>query len=192
MNAKPRQRGQGGSSLIETLVAIIVSAFGLLGFVGLQTRSTSAEFEAYQRSQALVLLEDMTNRINANRANAGAYVSQQPIGGGALADCGGLSDAALDLCEWANLLRGSAEARNGRQIGSMISARGCITRHAGTTDRYAVSVVWQGIVPTGAPGSDCGEGDPVFPSQALRRAVSSTICVARLRDLPSAPPTPRC
>ena len=184
-------RRQCGALLIEVLVAILICAFGLLGFVGMQARATSAEFESYQRSEALVLVEDMTNRINANRANAGDYVSAVLIGDGALVDCAGMAGAALDLCEWGNLIRGSAETRGGASVGSMFSARGCITRPAGSTDRYVVSIAWQGMVPTGAPTSTCGQDDALFPTESLRRVVSSTLCVGLLRDgVPAA--LPRC
>ena len=184
--------GQNGAMLIEVLVAILICAFGLLGFAGLQVRATSTEFEALERSQALLLVEDMANRMNANRAAAAAYVTNGLLGTGDMADCSALAGAALDLCEWSNLLRGSSETRAGRSIGSMISARGCITRPAGSTDRYLVSVVWQGMVPTAGAANPCGGGDATFPVDALRRTASSTVCVALLRDAASAPAVPRC
>ena len=183
---------QRGALLIEALVSILICAFALLGFVAMQARASSSEFESYQRSQALVLLEDMTNRINADRANASAYVSAGLIGAGALVDCAGMTASALDLCEWGNLIRGSAEVRSGSTVGSMISARGCITRPAVSTDRYVVSIVWTGMVPTGPPTSTCGKDDAAFPTEAMRRVVSSTVCVALLRDAASAAALPRC
>src|SRR5690606_8647805 len=104
----------------------------------------------------------------------------------------GLSGADLDLCEWANLIRGSAEQRGGSAIGAMISARGCIDRVPGTTDHFVVAVAWQGLVPTGAPASACGKDDPAFPTENLRRAVAVPVCVALLRDPATPPVTPRC
>ena len=174
------------------LVAILICAFGLLGFAGMQARATSSEFEGFQRSQALVLVEDMVNRMNANRAHAGEYVNADLIGDGPLEDCAGLAGAALDLCEWGNLIRGSAERRGGAGIGAMLAARGCITRPATSTDRYTVSIAWQGILPTAGANSPCGSGDPLFPDETVRRAVSSTVCIALLRDAASAPALPRC
>jgi len=185
-------RRQHGALLIEVLVSIVICAFGLLGFAALQARSTAAEFESYQRSQALVLLSDMTDRMNANRGNAGNYVVTGLIGDGTVADCASLTGASLDLCEWGNLIRGSAETRGASKVGSMLSARGCIQRAAGTSDRYVISVVWQGTVATGAPANNCGQGDTAFPREDMRRAVSATVCVARLKDPDIIPPTPRC
>ena len=193
MNRSPSMRRlQRGGLLIEVLVAIVICAFGLLGFAALQARSTAAEFESYQRSQALVLLTDITHRINANRVNAGAYVTAGLIGEGAVADCSGLTGAALDLCEWGNQLRGASETQGTAKIGAMLNARACIARAAGTTDRYVISVVWRGTVPTGAPANGCGQGDAAFPREDMRRAVATTVCVARLKDPAVLPPTPRC
>lgn len=192
MRTAASRRRQHGALLIEVLISIVICAFGLLGFAALQARATSAEFESYQRSQALVLISDITDRMNANRANAGSYVSNGLIGEGAVADCSTLTGASLDLCEWGNLIRGSAETRGSSRVGSMLSARGCITRAAGTSDRYIVSVVWQGTVPSLSPFNTCGQGDTAFPRDDLRRAVSATVCIARLKDPDVIPPTPRC
>jgi len=186
-----RRQSQRGALLIEVLVAILICAFGLLGFAGMQARATASEFESYQRSQALVLIEDMVNRINANRANAADYITGDLVGAGDIVECVG-TGADLDLCEWANLIRGSAETRGGSKVGSMLSARGRVTLATNTTDRYIVCVVWQGTVSSGAPASDCGQGDATFADETLRRVVSSTVCIARLRDPAVAPVVPRC
>jgi type IV pilus assembly protein PilV len=192
LRRKPVAAAQRGALLIEVLVAILICAFGLLGFAGMQARATSSEFEGFQRSQALVLIEDMVSRMNANRAHAASYVSAGLIGDGPLEDCSGLAGAALDLCEWGNLIRGSAERRGSAAIGAMLSARGCITRPTTSTDRYTVAIAWQGILPTAGATSPCGAGDALFPDETVRRAASSTVCIALLRDAASAPLLPRC
>lgn len=185
--------GQRGALLMEVLVSILICAFGLLGFVAMQARASSAEFESYQRTQALVLLEDIVSRMNANRANAALYVSAGLIGEGDMVDCSGSTTvAARDLCEWGNLIRGSAETRGSNNIGSMLSARGCITRPATSTELYVVTIVWNGMVPTGAPASTCGRGNTAFPTETLRRAVSSPVCVAQLSDPDVPAALPRC
>jgi len=171
--------------LIEVLVSLVVFSFGLLGYTAMQARGAVAEFEALQRSQALVLVDDMVSRLNANRANAGAYVSAGLIGGGGVEDCAGKTGAALDLCEWANLIRGNTETRNAARIGSMNAARGCITRVAGTSDRYTVSLAWQGMAATGASASPCGQGDSNFPDDRLRRTAAVTVCIALLNRIVS-------
>jgi type IV pilus assembly protein PilV len=49
----------GGYALVETMVTIVVIAFGLLGVAGLVSRSFVTEAEATQRTQAALLLQDM-------------------------------------------------------------------------------------------------------------------------------------
>jgi type IV pilus assembly protein PilV len=183
---------QGGALLIEVLIAVLICAFGLLGFAGMQARAVSTDFESLQRSEALVLIEDMVSRMNANRGHAVEYVSAGLLGEGDVVDCTGLTGSGLDLCEWSNMIRGNAEQRTGSNVGAMLSARGCITRAATSTDRYVISVAWQGIVPTAGSLSPCGFGDAAFPNDALRRTASSTVCVALLRDAASAPVVSRC
>jgi type IV pilus assembly protein PilV len=183
---------QRGGLMIEVLIAIALCAFGLLGLFGVQARATSTLFETSQRTQALILVSDMVSRLNANRANAGDYVTEGLIGAGPVVDCAPLSGAALDLCEWGNLIRGSLETRNGGNVGAMLSARGCVTRSAGTSDLYVVSLAWTGTTSTGAPASACGRGDALYPDETLRRVVSSSVCIALLRDPAVPAATPRC
>jgi type IV pilus assembly protein PilV len=190
--AKACRRAQSGALLIEVLIAVLICAFGLLGFAGMQARAVSTDFETLQRSEALVLIDDMVSRMNANRGHAGDYVSAGLLGEGAVIDCSTLSGAALDVCEWSNLIRGNAEQRGGSAIGAMLMARGCITRPATSSDRYVIAVAWQGITPTTAPPSPCGQGDAAFPDDTLRRSASATVCIALLRDAASAPAISRC
>lgn len=60
-----QRRQQGGITLIEVLVTIVILAFGLLGLAGLQSKLNLGLIESYQRGQAVVLLEDMAERMKA-------------------------------------------------------------------------------------------------------------------------------
>ena len=101
----PARGASAGFTLIEILVALVILLVGLLGLVGLQAKGQQAEMESYQRTQALVLLQDLADRMNANRAGTRAmgYLAapNAPVGGpGALADCtaaGLTTTAAKDL-----------------------------------------------------------------------------------------------
>jgi type IV pilus assembly protein PilV len=189
VSAMHRERGV---ALVEVLVSLLICAFGLLGFVALQARATSSEYEALQRSQALVLLDDMVSRLNANRPDAEDYVSAGLIGVGDVEDCDGLTGADLDLCEWGNLLRGSTETRDANRVGSMVSARGCISKAPGADARYIVAVAWMGNDATGAPASACGQGDAAFPDERLRRVVSTSVCIGWLNQPVPLPAEPAC
>ena len=60
--------------MLEVLVTIVILAFGMLGLAGLQSKIFIAEMESYQRAQAVVLMNSMVERINANRNAAATYV----------------------------------------------------------------------------------------------------------------------
>lgn len=187
----PKPGQQRGFSLIEVLVTIVILLVGLLGLAGLQGRALSAQMEAYQRSQALVLLKDMAARINANRALAANYrttgLTPAYLGtdNAAVADCTAVAiGQARDFCEWNNTLLGAAETQvGGSRVGAMINARGCISQlsagGAGIPSQYLIQVVWQGLNSTFAPvGLTCGAN--LYSNEALRRVVSLPISIANL------------
>lgn len=174
-----------GTSLIEVLVTVIIVVIGLLGMAGIQVRSQTLELESYQRGQALILLQDMLDRMNGNAANAASYVvaDDEPLGTGATdaANCATLATrAAVDLCEWSKALKGSSEVSGGAARGAMIDGRGCVTEiTAGST--YIVSVVWQGMSDLVEPAVGCGVGS--YDTAASRRAVSAVVQVPNLGAL---------
>ena len=176
-----------GATMIEVLITIVILTFGLLGVVGLQARMQLAQAESYHRSQAILLMQDMVDRVSSNRINALNYVTATPLGtGNALQDCSGLTGAALDLCEWNNALLGAAESTAGGQnAGAMIGARGCITNLVPTMPReFVVSVIWQGLVPTVAPASTtCGQGQ--YGNEQMRRALVARVTIGCLQNDPT-------
>lgn len=180
-------RGERGDTMIEIMVTIVILAFGLLGIASLQARMQVAEVEAYHRSHAIVLLQDMVDRINANRKNAMSYVNAAPLGtGNSLQDCTALTGADLDLCEWSNALLGAAESTaGGQKIGGMIGARGCITNvTAGMPREFVVAVAWQGLVPTTAPAATaCGQGQ--YGNELTRRTLVARVTIGCLQNDPT-------
>ena len=57
---------QGGMTLIEILVSLLILAIGMLGMAGLQTVSLRNTQSAYQRTQAAILSNDIVERVRAN------------------------------------------------------------------------------------------------------------------------------
>ena len=184
-----------GAALLEVLVAILITVIGLLGLAGLQAFAQRAEFESYQRAQALILLNDMVDRINANRKSAGCFafttnVAGTPYagdttGGGHLgaANCAtgfenSLTKAVVDaaVADWDQMLRGSAETKAGVSVGAMIGARGCVSVDAAGI--YTVVVTWQGLTDTFAPVVACA--NDLYGQETKRRAVWTTLRVASL------------
>ena len=62
-----------GFAMIEVLVTLIIVLVGLLGAAGVLVVGHRSSVEAYQRTQALILLEDMVDRLSANRQVADCY-----------------------------------------------------------------------------------------------------------------------
>ncbi|PKO60932.1 MAG: type IV pilus modification protein PilV [Betaproteobacteria bacterium HGW-Betaproteobacteria-18] len=189
---------QHGSSLIEVLVTLVILMLGLLGLVGLMVQSQRSQMESYQRMQALVVLQDMVNRINTNRKAADCYALPDPIGTGyfvpsvgtravtstcpvvSTEEQGWADRTDQDIREWNSLLLGSAEKSGTRDVGAMLGARGCITLVSAGV--YQVSVVWQGGGQTIAPPSGVTCGADLYGDEALRRAVSVPLQIANLNS----------
>jgi type IV pilus assembly protein PilV len=186
--------------MIEVLVTMIIIAFGLLGIAGLQVRLQTSEMEAYQRSQALLLLDDMANRIAVNRNNAAQYVmgSDHPVGTGTancasltspvpagVASGGGTTTVDRDLQQWCSALQGAAETAAGSSVGGMVGGRGCV--EAVGSD-YLVTVVWQGLTPISAPPASVacginlynGAGSSACTQDRCRRAVTTLVRIGSL------------
>lgn len=192
---RPCRYRERGLTMLEVLITIVILAFGLLGIAGLQGRMQVAEIEAYQRAQAIVLLQEMIDRINANRKNAASYVTASALGtGNDVEDCSALPAtprAAVDLCEWSNALLGASEKKaDDSPIGAMIGARGCVTTATSpnpaftTPQEFMVAVVWQGLAPTAAPATTtCGSGS--YSPDTTRRAIVARVMIGCLENDPT-------
>lgn len=182
---------QRGVTMIEVLVALLILTVGLLGVAGMQARMQTAEVEAFQRAQAVVLLQDMVDRINANRKNAASYATGSVVlGTSTTLDCSapGTDIALKDKCAWSDALTGAAETKGSSKLGAMNEARGCITVPVATMPReVVVAVVWQGIVPTVAAGATtCGSGVAAYGSDdKLRRAMTARVKIGCLQNDPT-------
>ena len=171
---------QSGTSLLEVLVTIVILTFGLLGLAGLQMKTRMVEMESYQRSQAMIVLNDMVNRFQMSRGNPAGYIAGGVIGSGGVVACSALTGAAFDLCEWGNALRGAAETADAKKLGAMIGARGCIAQiQAPVTTAgscapgiYEVTVAWQGMFATVAPRNTCAQDLNMYGGDKMRRTIS--------------------
>lgn len=171
-NCAATPRREAGFSLLEILVTILILTIGLLGLAGLQVQAQRAGQESYQRAQALIILNDIVDRINTNRAVATCYaITDAPAsgtkylgstaGGGhyntgsyacpsILTNPGAVARAGQDLKVIDGILQGAAESAAGASVGAMIGARACIGFDS-TTQTYSVAVAWQGLASTFSP-----------------------------------------
>lgn len=186
---------QTGLSMIEVLITLVILLVGLLGLAGMMMQSQRAVTESYQRTQALILMQDMVARINTNRKVASCYAITTDATTGApflgndttiatpTCATGTAAQQALaiqDMTDWNNLLLGASEISDANdKVGAMAGARGCISYDA-TTGLYMVSVAWQGLAPTAAPPAawTCAAGQ--YGDEKQRRVVSVTLSIADL------------
>jgi type IV pilus assembly protein PilV len=188
MKRMPRPYASTGLSLVEVLVTVVILAFGLLGIAALQAKMQVGSIEAYQRAQAVVLLDDMRARLLGNPANAADYVTATPLGTHDTtqpSDCTTLAiGSARDLCEWGQELLGAAEQNAaGANSGAMVGARGCVEQlqapnpAAGVCQPgiYRLTVAWQGMHETRASSLACAKD--LYGPDANRRAIAVQVAI---------------
>lgn len=176
---------QRGTSLIEVLVSMVILAIGILSLVVLHGRLHVLQVESYQRSQGLILLNDMASRLALNRNNAGSYVTGTPLGANMVCPTGTATRQEADFSEWCTMLQGAAETVGGNQVGAMVGARACIENIA--PGQYLVTVAWQGLAPLSAPPASVGCGAGAYGAAGTpcagdlcRRVVTTVVQVATL------------
>lgn len=64
---------QKGVGLMEVLVALLLLAIGILGFVGLQLRAMDAANEATDRTVAINIARDLAERMRVNKSELAEY-----------------------------------------------------------------------------------------------------------------------
>lgn len=182
---------QAGVGLIEVLIALFVTAIGLLGLAALQGKAQRAELESYQRSQALILLQDMASRLRANRTEALQTPSPYLTDGnqtvvGPMSEftdeesCGnpqeGTKQAQIDLSCWHISLTGKLEEKMTTEsdpsyTGGVINGHGCIKKTG--TNTFSITIAWQGMTEITQKYNDsCAQGR--IPD-SLRRTLSAPI-----------------
>jgi type IV pilus assembly protein PilV len=185
-NNRLNHNGQQGMTLIELMVTVFILAVGLLGMAGLQVRLQQSEMEAYQRSQALMLLQDMASRVTVNRNQAASYVTNASGLGGVGVNCptATATQQQRDAAEWCAAVQGAGETTGGARVGAMIGGRGCVTALPGGD--YLLTVAWQGAVPLVAPPGGVACGANLYnnatncTNDICRRVVTTIVRVAVL------------
>ena len=121
MKSPIKRKTQRGTTLVETLVALVVLSVGLLGIAALQMTSLRNNRGAHLRSQAQVLAYDIADRMRANRnvALANAYVVALGV-----TPAGGTLNA-LDLQEWKATLARALPSGDGEitRVGNLFRIR---------------------------------------------------------------------
>ena len=141
----PKNKHQRGIALIESLVAIVITALGILGILGVQMRTLADTSTTVRRAQAIRLIEDLGERMKVNPnafADLNTYVtafSAEPTVGSCATGCDHTQLATYDLAVWKKTVKdtlplsqasifippaeGAVPAGQGRQLGVMIAWR---------------------------------------------------------------------
>lgn len=157
---------QQGVGLIEVLVALVLLAIAVLGFVALQLRAVAASHEAGRNIQAMNIARDLSERIRANRDGLLEYkkvASTQNCASDA-GESGKPGYSAGKFCtadEMANYdyAQVSTKAAN---LGMSLDILDC--QGAATLKRKCIYVAWEGTTPTnGTAATNCTNGTAYLP-----------------------------
>lgn len=151
---------QKGVGLIEILVALLVLAIGILGFVALQYRAVEATSESINRVQAMNIARDLAERIRANRDGLADYKTQISTASNQLST----NDCITNTCSAAQLADfdvGQVTAK-ASTIGMTVNMLSC----AGNSDgRNCLYVAWGDTSATDGTGTgDCTNSTAYNPA----------------------------
>ena len=139
MNIKINHKIQHGFTLVEVMVAMVIFSVGLLGLAGLQSLGMTNNQTAYNRTVAMQMAYNMSDRMRSNitAVTAGTYNAilplpvPAPLGTNCIAaTCTPPQLGAFDIFEWQTTIR--TELPQGR---------GSVTAIAGTS-QFVVCVMW--------------------------------------------------
>ena len=152
---KRMMSGQKGVGLIEILVALLILAIGILGFIALQYRAVEATSEAINRVQAMNIARDMAERIRANRSGFTSYKTETSTAGNQTSFA---TNCITDSCSAADLADFDVAqvTQKAAALGMTVNMLSC----AGNSDgRNCLYVAWGDTSATdGTATGDCTNG----------------------------------
>ena len=161
---------QGGFTMIELLVALLIFSVAIIGYASLNNRLMLSQWSQQQRSQAQQAVQFIAERFKANQTALGCY----PALAGQIAvaatdqsfDCqafGTLASqqvAEQDVTAWVLLLAGEQEKIDGQRMPILPEALGCISELE-PNHSYRITVVWAaaegGVAPSHCSPTGAGE-----------------------------------
>lgn len=99
-NKTHTSRQAEGFSLIEVLISLSILAAGLLGMTALQNEALQFNQAAFTDSQAQFLINDMVERIRANRGNNTYAIAFNEVAPEAFVDCASVTCSSNQMATW--------------------------------------------------------------------------------------------
>lgn len=192
-----RRNKQKGFSLVEVLLGMFILTVGILGMASIQILAKRLGYDAMQRSIAINLAHDITERIRSNHYVIDDYVTSNLVAGGvgdgklnkpsvdcmpANGQCVGADcqnyfctnaqNVMWDLYEWEQALDGFNEKSGDSALGGLVSPRGCISSANGLIN---VVISWRGFQTLGNPQTGnafadaCGVGQDLYGAKEKER-----------------------
>ncbi|MFZ2990796.1 type IV pilus modification protein PilV [Ideonella sp.] len=166
---------QGGVSLIEVMVAILITSLGVLAMAGLLATSARFGKTAEFRSVATLLAADMADRIRANRAGVNSYslpntslTTAAPAEGtcATAGACTAAEIAAIDMAEWEAALFNNLPGGTGH-IGTTVPNDGM----------FDIWVIWEDPEALGVAFSDNAGGNKGCPPNFTTASGTTPRCM---------------
>lgn len=159
-----RRIKETGLTLVEVLIAVLILGIGMIATLALQGTAKSGNLEAFQRTQAVLIAQDLAERMSSNRQAdlddyQGTYTGSTIT---TFSNCLGTTNCSADqmvswdLYQFDQAILGASEVRSGHNTGGLISAEGCVEH---TNGLVTIVIIWKGISLGASPTSpiaDCG------------------------------------
>lgn len=158
MNIKKNQMGVG---MVEILVALLILAIGILGFIALQYRAVEATAEGTNRVQAVNLARDLAERIRINHGIFSKYQTELQTAANQETFTKNCFNEYCNSSELADF-DVSRIALKARSVGMTINLLDCQGTNNG---RQCIYVAWNDTSATDGTGTgDCTSGTNYNPN----------------------------
>lgn len=164
---------QRGFTLLESLIALLVLAVGLLGLAALQVRGLAYNHDAYVRSQATILAYDLIERMRMRKLNGesgaaiatamSSYVAAAQSDNAAQCNTGTAwqsADIATEVACWQRQL--SAALPDGR-VSNFVKSDNSGAADSADDDVFELTISWANRLPDAQ--REQGTGEPERTSQ---------------------------
>ncbi|EMP8699240.1 type IV pilus modification protein PilV [Acinetobacter baumannii] len=163
-----KQKAQAGVGLLEVLVALILLAIGVLGYVALQLRAMDASSEALSKSQAILVMRGLAENIRTNSTQASQYPTFVRSYSNYTSDTPAPTSCFNSLCTASQLAQFDAyqAARNANQLGMRITMSNCPgVTNTMVQQRQCLFVFW-------------GKTAPVITTNGTNTSVDVSSCIS--------------